>query len=142
MTATETPARTRPVKTSLPAELRDGASHDGLATFLGLFSIGLGLAEALTPRKFASTIGVRYSPALIQAYGAREIASGIGILAGRHPAGWLWGRVAGDVMDLATLIPELQGADEDRRKRVAGAIAAVGGALLMDVVGATRQSVR
>lgn len=143
MTATDTPARTPWVKTSLPLQFRDGNSEsDGLATFLGLFSLGLGLAETLAPRRFARAIGVRYGPALVQAYGVREIVSGIGILAGRHPAGWLWGRVAGDVMDLATLVPELAGADEDRRKRVTGAIAAVGGALLMDAVAAGRESAR
>jgi hypothetical protein len=143
MTATETPTRTNRIKTSLPAEFRDGHSeNDGLSTFLGLFSIGLGLAEALAPRRFAETIGVRYSDALVRAYGARELAAGVGILAGRHPTGWLWSRVAGDVMDLATLVPELADADEDRRRRVGNAIAAVAGALLMDVVAAGRQSMR
>src|SRR4051812_43722960 len=137
MTATDTPARAQRVKTSLPPELRDGNSEsDGLATFLGLFSLGLGMAETLAPRRFARAIGGRYGPALVQAYGVREIVGGIGILAGRPPAGWLGGGVAGDVMALATLAPDLQGADDDRRKRVTGAIAAVAGALLMDAVAA------
>ena len=35
--------------------------------------------------------------------GLREIASGIGILAGRQPGKWLWARVGGDVIDLASL---------------------------------------
>ena len=35
--------------------------------------------------------------------GLREIAAGIGILTQSRPAGWLWGRVAGDLMDLVLL---------------------------------------
>ena len=143
MTALDTASHKNRIKTRLPDEFRNGNSgNDPLATFLGVFSIGLGLAETLAPRRFAETVGVRYGPAVVQAYGVREIVSGIGILAGRHPAGWLWGRVAGDVMDLATLAPELSGAGEERRRRVTNAIAAVAGALLMDVVAAGRQSVR
>ena len=35
--------------------------------------------------------------------GAREIASGFGILAQTKPTPWLWSRVGGDAMDLALL---------------------------------------
>ena len=37
--------------------------------------------------------------------GAREIASGFGILAQNKPTPWLWSRVGGDAMDLALLKP-------------------------------------
>lgn len=40
---------------------------------------------------------------LIRAYGVREIAKGVGILTSPNPTPWLWGRVAGDALDLATL---------------------------------------
>jgi len=37
----------------------------------------------------------------LRSYGIREIAMGLGILAGRNPTPWIWGRVAGDALDLA-----------------------------------------
>ena len=54
---------------------------------LGLFSIGLGLAEICASRELARLIGVKNRPAVFAALGAREILSGIGILAQRRPAG-------------------------------------------------------
>ena len=77
--------------------------RDKFALGLGLFSIGLGLAEIFMPREVARLIGVRNRPAVFMALGARELLSGVGILAQRRPAGWLWSRVAGDVMDLSLL---------------------------------------
>ncbi len=74
-----------------------------LATGVGWFSIGLGLAEVVVPGGVARLIGVRDHDALFRVIGAREIASGIGILAEQRPVGWLWGRVAGDAMDLGLL---------------------------------------
>src|SRR5947209_10102577 len=84
-----------------------------LARGLGWFSIGLGLAEVLAPHAMADLTGVR-SPALLRAYGLREIICGIGILGSARPAGWLWGRVAGDALDLATLLAAAAGADGER----------------------------
>ncbi|NLD55766.1 MAG: hypothetical protein GX652_14020, partial [Burkholderiaceae bacterium] len=40
---------------------------------------------------------------IVRMYGLREIATGVGLLAARDPEPWLWGRVAGDALDLATL---------------------------------------
>src|SRR5205085_6171972 len=51
----------------------------GAARGLGWFSIGLGLAELVAPRTMAELTGVR-SPGLLQLYGLREIACGVGIL--------------------------------------------------------------
>ena len=85
-------------------------------------------------------IGARSSPTLLQTYGLREVVSGIGILASRRPAGWLWGRVAGDVMDLATLGAELAEADGERRERLLAATAAVAGVTILDIVSAQSNS--
>lgn len=74
-----------------------------LATALGWFSIGLGVAQLLAPRAVARVTGVDHHPGLMRAVGVRELASGIGILSQEKPAGWLWSRVAGDAMDLAML---------------------------------------
>ena len=81
---------------------RDSAT-DTLARGLGLFSIALGLAEFVAPRAIADALGMPGSKSLIRAYGAREIATGVAILASDDPTPWIWGRVAGDVLDIATL---------------------------------------
>src|SRR5690554_2163965 len=80
-----------------------GGSAKLLANGLGVFSIGLGLAELLAPRTLARTLGMEGQEMLIQAYGVREIGTGIGILLSSDPAPWIKGRIAGDALDLATL---------------------------------------
>lgn len=47
----------------------------------------------------------------MRALGAREIASGLGILGGRHPGAWLNARAGGDLMDLARLALAARGPD-------------------------------
>ena len=140
MTTTDTPTLTHRVKTTLPPEFRnDGrnsAADEPLATFLGLFSIGLGLWEALDPRGVAAATGVRY-PGLLRAYGLREIGAGLGILTNPRPAGWLWARVAGDVLDLATIAAAYARAGGDDRRKALMAAAAVAGVTALDVVAAT-----
>jgi uncharacterized membrane protein len=101
-----------------------------LARSLGWFSIGLGLAEVAAPRTLSRVLGVDEHPTLMRACGVREIASGVGILASRRPAPWLWARVGGDVMDLTLLAAGLPNAPG----RVAGAMAAVAGVTALDVV--------
>lgn len=134
----------RTIKTTLPPEYRSqeadaSISDKPLATFLGLFSIGLGAWEALNPRGVAERTGVRL-PALIRAYGLREIAAGVGILSSRCPASWLWGRVAGDVLDLATIgAAYAQAGGSDRRKTLEAA-AAVAGVTALDLIAASRHN--
>lgn len=100
---------------------------------LGWFSIGLGLVEVLAPHALARGLGLRGSERLIAGYGAREIATGIGILASRDPTPWIWGRVAGDALDLGTLATGLDG--RNRRRGAAGvALAAVAGVTLLDLL--------
>lgn len=138
MTTAATVGHTNRVKTHLPPA-NDGASLEPLATFLGVFSIGLGLAELLTPRNVADATGVR-SPGLLRAYGARELGAGVGILTADNPAKWLWARVAGDVMDLATLgAAYANGRGDDRRKALQAA-AAVAGVTVLDLVAARQHS--
>jgi hypothetical protein len=137
MTGTAT-QRTHAVKTRLPDGV-DNSSPQPLATFLGLFSMGLGLAESLAPGTMANVTGVR-SPGLLRAYGLREMASGVGILTNDRPAFWLWSRVAGDAMDLATLgaaYAEAQGSD---RTNIMASAAAVIGVAALDLVCAIEHS--
>src|SRR5947199_8140294 len=91
-----------------------------LARGLGWFSIGLGLAEVLIPGTMADLTGVR-SEGLLQMYGVREIAAGAGILNSKRPAGWMWSRVAGDALDLATLLAAAADGDRGRGGRALGA---------------------
>jgi uncharacterized membrane protein len=117
----------------------DGGA-ERLATALGWFSIGLGLAEVLAPKGLARLIGVRDDhPVLFRVLGLREIASGIGILAQPKPAGWVWSRVAGDAIDLSLLCSALMSDDSDRN-RVVAATAAVVGVTALDVLNAQQLS--
>jgi uncharacterized membrane protein len=107
-----------------------------LANCLGWFSLGLGLAAIAAPGSLARLIGVQDSDAnrsVLRLVGMREIASGVGILAEPRPSGWVWSRVAGDVMDLALLGSALN-AEGNARGRLAAATAAVAGITAVDVM--------
>ena len=115
---------------------------DPVARSLGWFSVGLGLAQVAAPRRVARLIGVTEGDAartLMRAVGAREIAAGVGILSRPKPAGWLWARVAGDAMDLALLGTAAAGGARSRA-RVAGAMAAVAGVSVPDLLEGIRLS--
>ena len=104
-----------------------------MARGLGWFSIGLGLAEVLAPRALTRGLGMEGNEQLVQAYGLREIATGIGILSSDEPAAWIWGRVGGDALDLATLATGLQ-QDNPKKDNVELALVAVAGVTALDVV--------
>jgi hypothetical protein len=62
-------------------------SAEQLAQGLGWFSIGLGLAEFLTPRAVGRIAGVRGNTGFIRLMGLREIAHGVAIfMQGKRPA--------------------------------------------------------
>jgi uncharacterized membrane protein len=112
---------------------------DPIATGLGVFSIGLGAAQMVAPAAVERLIGLRGGGAgrlVMRAVGAREIASGVGILRSPRPAGWLRARVAGDVMDMALLGTAL--AAGARRTRVAAAMGAVAGVTVPDILESRR----
>ncbi len=104
--------------------------NDVTARGLGWFGIGLGAAEVLMPRALARALGMPGGGGLVFLYGLREIATGIGILKARNQTPWLWGRVAGDAMDLATLAA--YGGSRNKLGRGIG-IVAVAGATALDV---------
>jgi hypothetical protein len=70
---------------------------------------------------------------LIQAYGLREAATGVAILASHDPAPWIWGRVGGDALDLATLAMGSR-SDNGRTAALGVAAAAVIGVTALDVL--------
>jgi uncharacterized membrane protein len=109
-----------------------------LANGLGWFSIGLGVAEILAPGELSEAIGVtpsRRNRAVIQAMGVREIVKGVGILSRDRPTDWLWGRVAGDVLDVA-LLGRALAAHSERPGRTTAAIGAVLGVAALDLLAA------
>jgi hypothetical protein len=106
-----------------------------LARGLGWFSIGLGLAEMLAPRMLSEQLGMKGKESLLRFYGAREMAAGVGILMSDNPSPWIWGRVAGDALDLATLATGLD-KQNPRKGNVAIALAAVAGVTALDCVSA------
>ena len=113
-----------------------------LAKALGWFSIGLGVAQLVAPRRFARLIGSdgrgKDGP-LVLAVGLREIAAGVGLLVRRKPAGWMWARVAGAAMDLA-LLGAAMNRSARSRSRLAAATAGVAGVAVPDLVGSMRLS--
>jgi hypothetical protein len=111
-----------------------------VAQFLGWFSIGLGAVELLMPRALCRSLDVDCDEALVQAFGAREVAAGLGILSQRNPEPWLWGRVAGDAVDLSALAAALR---FSRRRAVVGAaLASVAGLTALDIACSVRFSSR
>jgi hypothetical protein len=108
-----------------------------LATGLGIFSIGLGLMEIMHPRRISGKLGAHRADTLVKVYGYRELATGVGILGcramGRSAKPWIWARIAGDVLDLASLgaVTRVPGAN---KKGIASATAAVAGVTALDVL--------
>jgi len=116
------------------------SARQGIA--LGAFSVGLGLAELLTPQGVAALIGLpntRRTRLVLRALGVRELLAGVGLLAQPRSATWLWSRVAGDAMDLALLAG---GFTKRRAKvgRLVAATAAVAGVAAIDAVTAARET--
>jgi hypothetical protein len=104
-----------------------------VARGLGWFSIGLGLAEMLALRMLAGQMGMEGKEPLLRFYGAREMAAGVGILMSDNPAPWIWGRVAGDALDLTTLATGLN-EQNSRKSNVAIALVAVAGVTALDCI--------
>jgi uncharacterized membrane protein len=104
-----------------------------LAQALGWFSIGLGLAELLMPRRLGRAIGVGEHPVVLPLLGLREIGSGISILVSDDKTWPVRSRVVGDAMDLA-LLGSAFARERSGRGRIAAATAAVVGVTALDVV--------
>ena len=104
----------------------DGSART-LARGLGWFSLARGAAELLAPGPLSEAAGVGGRRGLVQACGLRDLAAGTGILASSDQRPWIWSRIAGDAIDLATLAPGLTRRNPHRRATW-GAFGAVGGA--------------
>jgi hypothetical protein len=111
-------------------------SHRGtagrMAGGLGWFSIALGLMEVAAAGPLARGLGLRGQETLLRAFGLREIVNGVGLLTAADRLPWMQGRIAGDALDIATLLALA------RRSRNPGAVAlgfaAVLGVTMLDLV--------
>jgi len=123
----------------MKAQSRSEEGHDNVPTpqrvarGLGWFSIALGFAEVIAPRTALRMAGVSGEPGLVRLYGLREIVCGTGILLSSRPAPFLWGRVAGDGLDIASLAA---GARKRDAGRTVGNILTLAGITAVDVYAA------
>jgi hypothetical protein len=100
-----------------PKVLQSGPSSlgaaDRLARGLGWFSIGLGITELLAPGAITRTLGLQGREGLVRAFGVREIGHGVMSLSVDKQVG-VWSRVAGDVLDIAAVLPGLRPSNRKR----------------------------
>ena len=116
--------------TAIPGQSR--SSSDRLAKGLGWFSIGLGLLELLAAGKLCRALGLEDHETLVRVYGAREVATGVAILASHDATPWIAGRIAGDAVDLATLAAAGSSARGAQKDNVALALVAGAGVTALD----------
>lgn len=111
-----------------------------LAKFLGVFSVGLGVAQIAAPDRINKLIGVRDTPksrAIQRAVGVQEVTAAQGVFAFSPPTPVLWTRVAGDVVHSALLVRALGNRRNDGA-RVRAALGAVAGIGVIDLLVAAR----
>jgi hypothetical protein len=127
-----------------PKVLRSGPSSltapDRLGKMLGWFSLGLGLIELIAPHRITRALGMEGQEALVRAYGAREISSGMLSLSTEKNLG-LWSRVGGDGLDIATLLKARRD-DNPKLQNVTTALALVAGITLLDIMAAQGTTAR
>jgi hypothetical protein len=107
---------------------------DQLTRALGWFSIGLGAIELFAPRAITRALGAAGNEGLVRLYGAREIGSGILTLSLEKDAG-LWSRVAGDGLDILTVVSTLRPSNP-RRGNVGVALLLLASVTVLDIVAA------
>jgi hypothetical protein len=120
-------------RTDIERRDRADSAAGQLARGLGWFSIAFGLAEIAAPQALSRALGMEGRETLLRAYGLREIANGAAILVADDPGPAMWARVAGDGLDIASLIPALR-EDNPKRGNAALALGAVAGITLLDLV--------
>lgn len=112
------------------------------ARALGWFSVGLGVASLIMPRRLARSAGVVHADHWLRAIGAREVIAGAGILLRPDQPGWLWSRVAGDAMDLALLALAARNRHSATSRRLGMVSAALTGMTVLDLLVAWDHSAR
>jgi hypothetical protein len=103
---------------------------------LGWLSVGLGLTQLTFADGICRLLRVRGRANVVRLLGARELLMGMGLLSQRQWRPWVWGRVAGDALELS-LVGATLGRPGNLGWRIA-ATAAVLGITLVDVITATQ----
>jgi hypothetical protein len=103
-----------------------------IAVGLGAFSLALGAFELAAPGRLAKWLGLKSYKPLLRGYGAREVVTGAGILTGVGAHWLVWGRVAGDAADMATLAAGLR--SSKRKMNILIALGSVAAVTALDVV--------
>ncbi len=72
---------------------------------LGLASIAIGITEIAAPQQLENYMGISNgeNTGILRVLGVREILTGVDILAHPNSKPGIWGRVAGDAVDIALL---------------------------------------
>jgi hypothetical protein len=125
-------------RTALPGRSR--SASDVLARNLGYFSIALGGLELLAPKMVCRAAGLTGREGLVRSYGVREIAQGVVILGSHDPTPWVWGRVAGDALDIVTVWRGSRGGSEGRRGAAATALMTLVAVTAIDLLCAQKAS--
>lgn len=116
------------------------SDSDRMARNLGWFSLGLGALEILMPERITRAFGMEGQERLVRAYGCREVAAGMLTLSTEKKAG-LWSRVAGDGLDIATLMANSR-YDNPKNSNVALGLMVVVGITLLDIATVNEVSAR
>ncbi|MFG1954938.1 SRPBCC family protein [Micromonospora sp. NPDC048830] len=111
----------------------------GLARFLGWFSLGLGVTTLAARPRVSRLCGVddsRTAQAVLQATGLRELGHAAALLIPRRTGWGAWTRVAGDVVDLAASTTAMRNRRGDRRNRLMYTTWALAGITAVDLYAA------
>lgn len=99
---------------------------------LGVFSLLVGAAQLFGAKRIARTLDAEGHEGLIKGFGARELLAGASLMAAPAASTNMWGRVAGDAMDLGAL--GLAARRSPRNRAIWDVIACVGAVTLLDIV--------
>lgn len=111
-----------------------------LARPIGWFSLALGAAELLAPRRIARAHGTPRGDGVVRGFGAREVAAGLAVLARPHsPLPYVM-RAAGDLLDIGATGYAARKGRGSRRATALVSLAAVAGFLALDIAMARRMS--
>ncbi|WP_224244343.1 hypothetical protein [Hyalangium gracile] len=98
--------------------------------------MGLGLTELTFAEGLCRRLGAPGAARLVRVLGARELFTGMGLLSQKEQRPWLWGRVAGDSIDLSLLGATFGSRRGSTLWRIAATVAVLG-ITLVDVYAAS-----